>query len=217
METKNKALNRRRFIGSMATVAAGALSLDLFPQSLYGYGETVRKGLFMIGPIEGYTPQIGTLVSMLNYNRSTIVNAVKSLSQTQLDYLHDSSANTIGSLILHLAAVEKYYQVNTFEGREDFNEEENKMWSAALNLGDEGREVIKGHDIKYYLDILQEVRLNTLEQLKDKNDEWLLAIDPIVSGQEEMNTYWKWFHVCEHESNHRGQIAWIKGRLPKNV
>lgn len=217
MKTKNKALNRRMFIGSMATVAAGTLSLDLFPQSLYGYDEKVGKGLFVIGPIEGYTPQIGTLVSMLNYNRSTIVNAVKSLSQIQLDYLHDSSANTIGSLILHLAAVEKYYQVNTFEGREDFNEEENKMWSAALNLGDEGREVIKGHEIKYYLDILQEVRLNTLEQLKEKNDEWLLAIDPIVSGQEEMNTYWKWFHVCEHESNHRGQIAWIKGRLPKNV
>jgi uncharacterized damage-inducible protein DinB len=29
-----------------------------------------------------------------------------------------------------------------------------------------------------------------------------------------INTYWKWFHVCEHESNHRGQIAWLKSRMP---
>ena len=28
------------------------------------------------------------------------------------------------------------------------------------------------------------------------------------------NNYCKWFHVCEHESNHNGQIKWIKGRLP---
>jgi hypothetical protein len=25
----------------------------------------------------------------------------------------------------------------------------------------------------------------------------------------------KWFHVCEHESNHNGQVKWIKRRLPK--
>ncbi|WP_421827862.1 hypothetical protein [Larkinella sp.] len=29
-----------------------------------------------------------------------------------------------------------------------------------------------------------------------------------------INTYWKWFHVCEHESNHQGQIAFLKSRLP---
>ena len=28
------------------------------------------------------------------------------------------------------------------------------------------------------------------------------------------NNYCKWFHVCEHESNHNGQIKWIKSRLP---
>jgi hypothetical protein len=29
------------------------------------------------------------------------------------------------------------------------------------------------------------------------------------------NNYCKWFHVCEHESNHNGQIKWIRGRLKK--
>jgi len=53
-----------------------------------------------------------------------------------------------------------------------------------------------------------------VEELKKKDDAWLLAIDPEWSKKEPLNTYWKWFHVCEHESNHRGQIAWLKGRLP---
>ena len=28
------------------------------------------------------------------------------------------------------------------------------------------------------------------------------------------NNYCKWFHVCEHESNHNGQIKFLKTRLP---
>lgn len=215
MKTTSNLVNRRSFIGSAVTIAAGTFSSGLLPQATYADEITTKQGLFMIGPMKGYTPQIGTLVSMLNYNRSTIIKAIQSLSQAQLDYLYDPKANTIGSLVLHLAAVEKYYQINTFEGREEFNEEEKKAWNAALNLGDEGREEIKGHNVKYYLNILSTIRQTTLEQLKKKDDEWLLAIDPASADQENVNTYWKWFHVCEHESNHRGQIAWIKSRLPK--
>ena len=27
------------------------------------------------------------------------------------------------------------------------------------------------------------------------------------------NNFCKWFHVCEHESNHNGQIKWIEGPI----
>lgn len=164
--------------------------------------------------MEGYSPHIGTIVSMLNYNRQTIINTVKSLTIDQLDYLHDPKANTIGALILHLGAVDKFYQINTFEGRQDFNDEEKKFWSAPMNLGDEGRKSIKGREVKYYLDIINEVRQKTLAEFKKKDDKWLLAIDPEWSKERPLNTYWKWFHVCEHESNHRGQMTWLKSRLP---
>ena len=35
-----------------------------------------------------------------------------------------------------------------------------------------------------------------------------------TSSSDPTNNYAKWFHVCEHESNHNGQIKWIAGRLP---
>jgi hypothetical protein len=205
-------LGRRNFIRTAATMTgvAGLCSLPTLLQAK----DTFKEGVFVIGPIEGYSPQIGTLISMMNYNRYTIVNMVKSFTKAELDYLHDPKANTIGSLILHLGATEKYYQINTFEGRQDFNEEEKKIWGAAMNLGDEGRKHIKGHEAKYYLDIITEVRQKTLEEFKKKSDEWLLAVDPVWSKEEPLNTYWKWFHVCEHEANHRGQISWLKSRLP---
>jgi uncharacterized damage-inducible protein DinB len=214
MKTEKTLIHRRQFIkaATLATTAISAFaSTKLFAHSPQPLKD---ESLLVIDPKEGYSPQIGTLVSMLNYNRQTIINQVKSMTQSELDYLHDAQSNTIGSLIMHLGATEKFYQINTFEGRQDFNEEEKKIWGAAMSLGDEGRAQIKGKNVDYYLDLIKEVREKTLAELKKKDDQWLLAIDPEWSKERSVNTYWKWFHVCEHESNHRGQIAWLQGRLP---
>lgn len=213
MKTLIQSASRRKFVRTATALAVGTAGLSsLTPMAKANH--IAKNGLFVIGPIEGYAPQIGTLVSMLNYNRSTIVDMVKTMTMQELDYLHDSKANTIGALLMHLGATDKYYQINTFEGRQLYNETEDKIWGAAMHLGDEGREAIKGHEVKYYLDLIGEVRQKTLEELKKKDDAWLLALDPVWSKKEPLNTYWKWFHVCEHESNHRGQIAWLQGRLP---
>ncbi len=212
------AFNRRNFIRSTAALATGFGFLGLLGKTELAHAadnKTEKKdGLLVIGPKEGYTPLIGTLVSMLNYNRNTVVRLVQSMSMAELDHLHDGHANTIGALIMHLGATDKFYQINTFEGRQEFNAEEQKEWGAAMELDDKGRQEIKGHDVQYYLDKIKAVRERTLALLKEKDDNWLLAVDPEWSKKEPINTFWKWFHVCEHESNHRGQIAFLKSRLP---
>ena len=213
MKTIRSQSDRRTFIKATAIVSAGLITPFAFNEFVSGGEGHPTEGLYVIGPINGYSTQIGVLVSMLNYNRHTILQMVQSLTMKQLDHLHDPKANTIGALILHLGAVEKYYQVNTFEGRQDFNEEEKTEWGAAMNLGDDGRKTIRGHEVQYYIDKITAVRQQTLKELKGRDDKWLLSIDPEWSQKEPVNTYWKWFHVCEHESNHRGQIAWLKGRL----
>lgn len=208
-------MQRRKFIQSAVLASAAFTGINSSAKAFEKQKTGAGDSLYVIGPIEGYTPQIGTLVSMMNYNRSTIINITKGLSMAELDYLFDAKSNTIGALILHLGANDKYYQMNSFEGRDDFTDNEKKVWEAASNLGDEGRKVIKGHELNYYIDLITAVREKTLAELKKKDDAWLLAIDPkFGDGKTSFNTYWKWFHVCEHESNHRGQIAWLKKRLP---
>ncbi|MGH1386060.1 DinB family protein [Kordia sp.] len=163
----------------------------------------------IIGEREDYTLQVGTLVSMLNNLSSRVENAVKYLDQRELDHLHDEKANSIGALIMHLAAAEKYYQLYTFENR-GFNEEEEKYWGPALNLDDAGRETYKGHDVEHYLKIYKEVRAKTLEELKKRDDNWLAEIRPGTSD----NNHSHWFHVMEHQSSHLGQILFLKKRIP---
>ena len=169
----------------------------------------------MIGPKEGYTPLIGTLVSMLENMSYQVKRTIEELTLEELDYQYDEKSNTIGALILHIASSEKFHQVGTLEER-PLNEEELKFWGPARKLGDPSSKSIKGHEIAYYLKIMDNVRSDSLKALKQKDDAWLLSKDPMFSKDERpLNKYWRWFHACEHMSNHNGQIKFLISRLPE--
>lgn len=161
-------------------------------------------------PLPGYTPTIGRLVGMLTYARDTTLAAVNGLTPAQLDHLHDDKSNSIGALLAHIAAVERGYQVVTFEEREP-SASETAAWSAALKLGEKGRQEIRGHDLHFYTEDLIRTRAATLATLAQHDDAWLEAPLTIAPN---LNAHWAWFHVAEDEINHRGQIRWLRARLP---
>ncbi|MDQ6861905.1 MAG: DUF664 domain-containing protein [Verrucomicrobiota bacterium] len=207
-------MKRRTFLKASAAVGCGIAGASLF-SNVRAAGAATANGPNIIGPREGFSPQIGTLVSMLEWMRRTILEPVQGLTVAELDYLHDSKANTIGALLLHLAATERHYQIHTFEGKKwnEWDEDTRKKWDAAGGLGAEARRVIKGHDLSYYLDALAKGREHTLSEFRKRDDAWLMLVDKDWPWGP-TNNYCKWFHVCEHESNHNGQVKWIKGRLP---
>ena len=165
---------------------------------------------YRILPLAGYTPTIGRLVAMLSYARQTTLDAVQGLTREQLDRPHDERSNSIGALLAHVAAVERGYQLVTFEEREP-TAAENDAWSAALKLGDKGCREIRGHELQFYVDELRRTRDATLAALATRDDAWLEAPLRIAPA---LNAHWAWFHVAEDEINHRGQIRWLRARLP---
>ncbi len=167
--------------------------------------------LYLVTGIEGYTPQISYLLSMMNYARHTTISAVEGLTTEQLDDLVDSQSNSIGALLLHFAAVEYAYQVETFEQRE-LTKEEIAKWGPALDLGEEGRRAIKGNDLNYYLRQMEEVRNRSYQLFRRVDDEWLFQEEEFWH-KKQANYYFMWFHVLEDEINHRGQIRWMRKRL----
>ena len=174
-----------------------------------------EQGPNIIGPREGFSPQIGTLVSMLEWMRGVVLTSVRGLTMKQLDYLHDAKANTIGALLLHLAATERHYQQHTFAGTAwgEWDERSNQQWAVPGALGAAARKTIKRQELPFYLGALAEAREETLRELRKRDDAWLMEVDRSWFWGP-TNNYCKWFHVCEHESNHNGQIKWILGRLP---
>ncbi|MDA2239408.1 DinB family protein [Bacillus cereus group sp. Bc222] len=163
---------------------------------------------FVIDKIDSFHPEFSKLVSMMNYARYTTMQAVEDLTMEELDYLYNDEANSIGMLLYHMAAVEFYYQIHTFEDREP-TEAELERWLPGLELEALGREEIKGKSIEFYIDTLQEVRSKTIETFQSLPDEWLFKTTDFWYDKQ-ANNYFKWFHVFEDEINHRGQIRLIK-------
>jgi uncharacterized damage-inducible protein DinB len=201
---------RRTFFKTAAALSLGAPGLSLWPVPAFADDNDEN----VIGR-KGYSLQIGTLVSMMTWMRSAVLRSVKGMSQKDLDFLLDEKANTIGALLMHLAATDRIYQINTFEQNplKDLPASYKEKWEVAMNLGEPARKAIQGNNLDYYLNLLEETRERTFAEFRKRDDTWLLAVDQEWPWGP-TNNYCKWFHVCEHESNHNGQIKFLKTRLP---
>lgn len=214
MKNQNNPNTRRKFMKNAALLAAGITTSSITTTNAMTNTPTNSKGIYMIGPQEGYTPQVGTLLSTMTMMRHWVVQQVRNLSIKELDWQLDDKSNSIGAMLWHLAATEKYYQLNTFDEMDwgTWSSDIKKEWDLPMNLGAEGREKIKGHSIDFYLEKLESVRKVTEAGFAKRDDEWLQKSEPFF-GNQPTNNYCKWFHVCEHESNHNGQIKLILKRI----
>jgi len=164
--------------------------------------------LFLIEKMPNLSLEFSRLVSMMNYARFTTLKDVSDLCVEELDFLPYNHSNSIGMLLLHMAAVEVAYQVHTIENR-DLSVDELTIWEPALQLGELGREKIKNYPIEFYLEKLHTVRQYSLQRFQTLPDEWLYTTTPFWYDKP-ANNYFKWFHVFEDEISHRGQIRIIK-------
>lgn len=164
--------------------------------------------ILLIDKKDGFGATFSHLVSMMDYTRFTTLRAVEGLTIKELDYrLHDE-ANSIGMLLGHMGAVERWYQIFTFEKREP-NEIEEKEIGPGISLGEDARVRYSGKPLEFYLDSLAEIRRDTYAMFQILPDEWLLDKAPFWGG-DPANNYFKWFHVLEDELSHRGQVRLIK-------
>ncbi len=205
---------RRKFLKASAAIGLGLSFKPLFSSAITKSNPN-DDSMYLIGPQDGYAPQIGTLLSTMTMMRAWVIESVQGLNPDQLDYQLDDQSNSIGAMLLHLAATERYYQLNTFDEMEwgTWSDEIKKEWDIPMGLGEEAKEKIKGNEISFYLSKLDEVREITKSEFAKRDDDWLMKSELFFENKP-TNNYCKWFHVCEHESNHNGQIKLIKKRIP---
>jgi len=205
--------NRRNFLRSSGLLGAGLLipNINLASSGTFPPNDSIHE----FGKREGYSDQVSILVSMMDWMRMIIMRDSQDLSQKELDFLLDDNSNSIGAMLMHLAATERYYQLSTFLGvsksKMNFGVDDT-LWSAASSLGNVGRKTFKGKPLSFYTDKLNEVREFSKTELKNRDDNWLME-STRGFGNQPTNNYCRWFHVVEHESNHNGQIRYIKSRV----
>lgn len=167
---------------------------------------------FLISDRPGFTPMISRLVGMMDYARATTLQAVQGMSVEELDLIPPEFGNSAGMLLEHFAAVERIYQLISTDHPDPDAALEARWWPG-LNLGEQGREAIRGRPLGQYLMQLREVRAETLRLFAAKDDAWL--DEPLPFWGTTGNRHFMWFHVLEDEVNHRGQIRLIHKFIPR--
>jgi len=205
--------SRRNFLKQSTILGIGVAATPLLSHATVMES---RESLYILGPRKGYTPQVGTMLSTMTMMQEWMIGTFKKLSVEQLDYLLDADANSIGAMAMHLAATEKFYQLHTFDDIpwDGWSEDVTAKWGVASSLGQAARDTIKGNPASYYIDALNEVREATKKGFAERDDDWLMWEDEDWFWGP-TNNYCKWFHVCEHISNHNGQMKLISKRFEK--
>ena len=85
MEIQNDTLDRRYFIKKSSSIALGVGSLLTCPQTVSAASIKSQNDISILGPKEGFSPQIGTLVSMMNWMRFVILMPIKGMRTEDLD------------------------------------------------------------------------------------------------------------------------------------
>lgn len=161
-------------------------------------------------PAEGYSPHIGILISDFEYTRRNTLFLAKNLSVEQFDYNFDSLSNSIGTLLLHIAALEFDFLVKQIIKRKPTRLEAEKYMNA-MGSNMKGR-AIKGNSIEFYFEELTRNRNLIFKKLKNYDDDWLFS-EISIPGNPPANNYFFFRHIIDDELCHQGQIKLIRRRL----
>lgn len=155
------------------------------------------------------SPRVAFLFSMMARMRSRLLRVVEDLTNEEIDYSPDMERiETIGTLLLHIAAVEWSWIFEDIDGTEmDY-----EKWKHAFALREEKVSQLTKKGLKFYLDRLLEVRSEVFVRLRNLDDSNLHTL--IDVGPAEVSIEWILFHILEHEAMHIGQISILK-RLAK--
>jgi uncharacterized damage-inducible protein DinB len=143
------------------------------------------------------------LMNIMAITRERTHKISAKLTQFDLDYKVHGFVNTVGTLLKHIAALETWYCTLIFEGR-GFTEAEDETWRGAMP-GQLYLELIRGHELGYYKELLDQSRQKLFRELAAKDDKWLFE-NLLHSTLPFGNNYTGLFHLVEDELSHQGQM-----------
>ena len=160
-----------------------------------------------------YSPQIGALVQMMRFARTTTLQDVEGMTVKELDAIPPGFSNSVGMLLAHIAAVDRLYHIFSFQGVNPYSTDDFRPYLGAMSFGKRG-ERVTGRSLEELLAELEGSRAATLAELAKRDDAWLSTV---LTGWDDFqpDQHWAWFHVMEDELSHRGQIRVVRKALKR--
>jgi len=182
--------------------------------------DSTSKRVVTCDPLPGFSPGIGRYLAQLTEIRRDLLKQVAGLTPEQLSWRPNEEVESIGTQLLHVAAIEWSW---VFEEIFRRSSDDYDGWEEALPIRI-GRTQVSGQPLAYFSDRLARVRTETSDALRQLNDADLprLVTDaspPPEEGDDPVrySIDWVLFHLVHHEAHHAGQVELLHRLLPESV
>jgi uncharacterized damage-inducible protein DinB len=167
----------------------------------------------IITPGDGFIPEIGRAVWMLQDARRRTLKLLEGLPEDVLDWTPPGSGNAVGSLLYHIAAIEMdWLFAEVMESRMP-----ESVWADfpyPVRTADGRLTVVKGLPMAEHLRRLEATRQQLLHVYRNLTLEDFCH--PRSLEQYDVTPEWVLHHLCQHEAEHRGEIGMVRALAAAN-
>ncbi len=171
-------------------------------------------------PPPGLSPGIGRYVALLTETRAELMCQVAGLTPARLAWHPNDDTESIGTQLLHVAAVEWSWVFQDILGRPD-EDYDGREEAFPLRVG---APQVSGQPLAHFTDRLERVRREVLDALRGLTDadlSRLVGEGPPPPGEEPRSRLysidWILFHLVHHEAHHAGQVELLVRLMPPDV
>lgn len=162
----------------------------------------------LVTPMPGFESEIGRWLWSLEDCRARTLSNLTGLTQAALDWRPRPEANSIASLLYHIAAVEASYVFEDLLDSQPFPTELERVLTDDVRTADGSLTQVSGDSLSSHLERLAVCRRLLLEAYQPMSLAEFRRVRQL--SEYSISAEWIVHHLMQHEGEHRGQIETLR-------
>lgn len=176
---------------------------------------TKARDQLLILPLAGYDPLIARWLWLLTDIRQRTLEVLANMSESALDWRPDDAANTIGTLLYHIVAIELDWLYVEILERPDYGAAVAALLPYDIRERSGRLTPIYGESLERHLARMAASRQLLLDELRPMTAEEFYRVRRFDAY--DVTPEWVLYHLMEHEAGHRGEIAELRRQAERST
>jgi uncharacterized damage-inducible protein DinB len=174
-----------------------------------------ERDQLVISPLAGYDPLIGRWLWLLEDIRRRTLDELSNMSENLLNWRPDEEANTIGTLLYHIVAIELDWLFVEILERPDYESELATLLPYAVREPSGRLTPVCDETLESHLARMTTSRQLMLDVLRPMTAEEFYRVRRLEAY--DVTPEWVLYHLMEHEAGHRGEIGELRRQAERSA
>lgn len=174
-----------------------------------------ERDQLLITPLTGYDPTIGRWLWLLDDSRRRTLEVLVGMAESALDWRPDDEANSIGTLLYHIVAIELDWLYIEILEQPTYGPEVTALLPYDVRDAAGRLTPVSGESLESHLARMAASRQLLLDKLRSFTATEFYRVrrfDPY-----DVTPEWVLYHLIEHETGHRGEIGELRRQAQRSM